>query len=330
MDLEKKRTIFLGVILALAVLGSLIFFFWGNVIDRGTIKITGNAPFNVEIYGLSKQDCSSSPCIIKTRSGYKDLVARKDGFKSIVTSAMVKLWSTVDLPLTFDLIPQVEATDDIPAAQTKTEFDLVLDHGNNMQKLINKSNVSSETLAYFPKPITKFKIIGGKNSALILDLNSANNPAYIVNFETKKRQELSQKDLNDFKDGSWSDDGKYLLFSKKNYSNLWLLNATNNNISQLALTTGLKQTSWAYNDNLVFVSTQSYSSVGENTINLLNAPAENGLTFGIYAAGNGQYELIGNFPEIQTLPDEFIATGNGNAVYFQSGKKDFKIILRKI
>lgn len=330
MDIERKRTIFFGTILALAILGAVVFFFWGNIINRGTIKITGDAPFNVEVYGLSKEECSSSPCFVKTKSGYKDLVFRKDGFRSIVTSSTIKLWRTVEIPLAFDIIPQVEETDAIPDPQQKNEFDLILDRGNNMQKLVNKSNISAETLAYFPKPITEFKIIGGKNSALILDLNSLNNPAYIVNFETQKREELDQKDLADMEDGSWSNDGKYLVFSKSNSANLWSLNATTKAVSRLQLTTGINQVSWSYNDNLVFVSEQSYSSVGENEINLLNTETENGLTFGIYKAASDKYERIGNFSEILSLPDEFIATANGNTIYFKSDEKNFKIILRKI
>ncbi len=332
MDIEKKRTIFFGTILALAIFGAVVFFFWGNIINRGTIKITGDAPFEVEVYGLSKENCATSPCSIKTKSGYKDLVFRKDGFRAIITSSTIKLWRTVEIPLAFDIIPQVEETDAIPDPQQKNKFDLIMDRGNNMQKLVNKSNISgtADAMAYFPKPITEFKIIGGKNSALILDLNSLNNPAYIVNFETQKREELDQKGLADMEEGSWSNDGKYLLFSKSDSANLWLLNATTKNVTQLQLSTGINQVSWSYSDNLVFVSEQAYSSVRENEINLLNTKTESGLTFGIYKAASDKYERIGNFSEILSLPDEFIATGNGNTIYFKSDEKNFKIILRKI
>lgn len=330
MDIERKRTIFFGSILALAIIGAIVLFFWGNVIDRGTLKFTGEAPFSVEVYGLLKQDCPTSPCLVKTKSGYKDLAIHKEGFRSIITSSTVKLWRTVAIPLTFDIIPQVEATDAIPDPQKKLEFDLVMDKGNNMQKLINKSNSSSEALVYFPKPIPKFSIFGDKNAALILDLSSIDNPAYIVNFETKKREQMSQANLLNIVDGRWSDDGKFLVFSKKNSSSIWLLDATTKNISQLALNTGIKQTSWSYNDNLVFVSAQSYSSVSENEINLLPSLSQTGLTFGIYNAKINKSELIGDFAEIQVLPDELISTSNGNTIYFQSDKKNFKITLRKV
>ncbi len=330
MEIEKKRTIFFGSILALAILGSVIFFFWGTLINRGTLKLIGDAPFKVEVYGLSNHECPTSPCLVKTKSGYKDLAIRKDGFRSIVTSATVKIWGTVEVPLTFDIIPSVEATDEIPDSQKKLEFDLVMDRGNNMQKLINKSNISSEALAYFPKPILKFKIIGGKKSALILDLNSQDNPAYIVNFETKKREEISQKDLVDLVDGSWSNNGKFLLFTKKGSKNLWMLNVSNQNISQLKLSTEINQTSWSYDDHLVFVTEQTYSTIGENEINLVDEKSNTGVTFGLYKANVGKYEPIGNFPEILSLPDEFITTSNGNTIYFKIDKKNFRIILRKI
>ncbi len=330
MEIEKKRTIFFGSILALAILGSVIFFFWGTLINRGTLKLIGDAPFIVEVYGLSNHECPTSPCSIKVKSGYKDLLIKKDGFRSVVTSATVKLWGTSELALSFDVIPRVEETEAIPDPQKSMEFDLVLDRGNNMQKLINKSNISSEALAYFPKPILKFKIIGDKNAALILNLISQDNPAYIVNSETKKREEISQKDLWDIEDGHWSNNGKFLLFTKKNSQNLWILNVSNQNISQLKLSTGINQTSWSYDDNLVFVTEQAYSTIGESNINLLDEKSNTGATFGVYKATIGKYEPIGNFPEILSLPDEFIATSNGNTIYFKSDKKNFRIILRKI
>jgi hypothetical protein len=330
MDIEKKRSIFFGAILGLAILGAVVMFLWGNIINRGTLKLVGDAPFSVEVYGLSKEDCAVSPCSFKTKSGYQDLIIRKDGFRSIITSSTIKLWRTVELPLTFDIIPQVEVTEAIPDSQKALEYNLVMDRGNNMQKLVRKSNSLGEAMAYFPKPITKFEIIGGKNSALILDLNAIDNPAYIINFDTKKREEIAQYDLENIENGNWSGDGKFLVFSKKGSAGLWLLNASNKKISQLQLTTGLNQTSWAYGDNLVFVSEQSYSTVGENEVKLLSSNAESGLTFGIYRAETDKYERIGNFAEVLSLPDELIATSNGNTVYFKSGEENFKIILRKI
>lgn len=330
MDIEKKRTLFFGTILGLAVVGSVVFFLWGNIINRGTLKLIGDAPFSVEVYGISKEDCPTSPCLVKTKSGYKDLAIRKEGFRSIVTSATVKLWGTLEIPLSFDIIPQVEEIAAIPDIPQKTEFDLVMDRGNNMQKLMNKSSISSEALAYFPKPITKFKIIGDKNSVLILDLNSINNPAYTVNLETKKREEIRQNDLFDIEEGLWSKDARFLVFTKKGSTNLWIFSSTNKSVSQLKLATGINQTSWAYGDNLVFVSNQAYSSVGENEITLSNTSAETGMTFGIYKAETSKYERIGSFSEILSLPDEFISTSNGNTIYFKSGEKNFRIILRKI
>jgi len=329
MDIEKKRALFFGSLLVLAVLGATILFLWGNLIDRGNISVSGDSPFTVEIAGLSKQDCLVSPCLIKTKSGRQDLAISKSGFKSTITSVNVKLWGTVDLPISFDLIPHIEETTSIPEPLKKSELDLVIDHGNNMQKLIKKNNPSIEALAYFPKPISKFQIIDGNNSALILDLSSVDNPAYIVNFDTKKREEISQKDLLGLVAGAWSDDGKYLVFSKKNSPLLWLMNVGGKSVNQLQLITNLKEISWAYNDILLFVTDQTYSSSG-NGVNLLDAPTQNGVTFGTYDAINNQYSVIGNFPEVLSLPNEFISTTNGNTIYFTINKKNFKITLRKI
>ncbi|MBI5754177.1 hypothetical protein HZA40_03485 [Candidatus Peregrinibacteria bacterium] len=326
MDIEKKRMIFFGSILAIAIIGSLVLFFWGNVLNRGTLKITGDAPFSVEIVGLGKEECPASPCSIKTKSGYHELLISKSGYQTILTSSTVKLWRTTALPIQFQIIPQVTETDTIPDPDKKNEYELVMDSKSGMQKLIRKDQIST-TLAYFPKPTTKADIIGGKNTVLIID--SEASTAYIVDLQAKSRTSIDPSDLADMENGSWSDDGKYLIFSKKNSPFLWLLDVSTQKISSLTLATNLKQTSWAYNDDLIFITEQSYSSINDLQINLLDEKSTNGLTFGLYKPLTGSYQRFGDFPTVLSLPDEFIATANGDTVYFKSGKRNFRIILRK-
>lgn len=327
MEIEKKRMLFFGSLLGLAIIGSLVMFFWGNVINRGTLKIIGDAPFNVEIIGLSKTDCSTSPCSIKTKSGYHDLLISKDGHQPIITSTTLKLWRTTDFQVQFQVVPHVAKIESIPDPDEKIDYELVMDSKTNMQKLVRKGQTFSET--NFPKPITKSLIIGGKNSALIIDLNSRENAAYIVNLNTKSRTLINEADLFQIQDGSWSNDGSFLVFNKKDSSGLWLLNVATKSILPLTLATNLKQISWSYNNDLVFVTEQSYSSVNAVEINLLAEKSTVGLTFGLYKPTANVYLKIGSFPEVMSLPDEFITTANGDTIYFRSGEENFRIILRK-
>lgn len=329
MEVEKKRMLFFGILLGLAIVSSVVLFFWGNLINRGTIRLIGEPPFDVQIVGFSSQDCTTSPCSIKTKSGYKDLVIDKAGFQSIITSATVKLWRTVDLPLTFQMIPQVTETDLIPDSDKPEQYELVMDKNTNMQALVKKAKSSNEALSYFPRPITKASIIGGKKSALIVDQNSRANIAYFVDFASKTRTELSLEELSDIDNGTWSHDGKYLIFNHNGSDSLWLLNTSTKAASELALTNNLKQISWTYNNDLLFVTDQAYSTINQSEIKLLKEKSQNDLTFGIYNPENDRYSSIGDFPEIQKMPEEFIVTSSGETIYFKSGDKNFRIILGK-
>lgn len=330
MEVEKKRMLFFGILLGLAIISSVVLFFWGNLINRGTIRLVGEVPFDVQIVGFGQQNCPTSPCSIKTKSGYRDLVINKAGFQSIITSATVKLWRTVDLPLAFQMIPQVTETDSIPDPDKPDQYELVMDKNANMQALVNKAKNSNEALSYFPRPITKASIIGGKSSALIIDQNPRENIAYFVDFKNKTRTALNLEELSDITNGVWSLDGKYLIFSRNGSASLWLLNTSTKAASALALTNNLKQISWTYNDDLLFVTDQAYSTINQPAeIKLLKEKSQNDLTFGIYHPAKDQYNPLGDFTEIQKMPEEFIVTSSGETIYFKSGDKNFRIILGK-
>ncbi len=329
MEVEKKRMVFFGTLLSLAIIGSVVLFFWGNLINRGTIRITGEPPFDVQIVGFSQQNCTTSPCSIKTKSGYKDLIINKKGYQSIITSSTVKLWGSVNLPLTFEIIPQVAETDFIPDSDQVIDYELVLDPNVKMQKLISKSKIGNEALAFFPKFIANALIIGGKNSALVIDRNLSESKSYFVDLNNKTRSEIDLIELSDIEDGRWSNDGKYLVFTRKGATGLWLLNTVTKIAFELSLMTNLKQTSWAYNNELLFVTDQAYASMSKSEIKLLREKVSNNLTFGIYHPGNNKYTSFGDFPEIQKMPEEFIVTAGGDTVYFKSEDKNFRIILRK-
>lgn len=328
MDTDKKRTLIFGILVGLAIIGSVIYFLWGNVINRGTLKIIADAPFHVEIFGISQHDCLSSPCEIKLKSGPKDLIISKDSARTLIAEADIKVWRTTEVSLKFDLLPTVIETQNIPEEEIIPEYDLVFDEKVQMQKLVKFLDPTRTAIVYFPQTVDEYTIIPGKNAVLVIDDSKPEGEGYIVNVKNNTREKIENSDIVNFEDGKWSPDGKYLVFKKTDSTYLWILNAEDKEIERLSLATGLDMTSWIYNNQMIFISNQAYSSENDVEITLLAQEALTGYTFGIYNPEKNIIGKIGNFAEINRMPEKFISTASGEAIYFQLDGKNYKINLK--
>lgn len=328
MDTDKKNFLVFIILLSLAVIGSIIYFFWGNIINKGTLKLIGAAPFHVEIFGVSQHDCLNSTCEIRLKSGTKNLIISKDGARTLILEANIKFWRTTELNLNFNFLPVIIETQNIPEEEIIPEYDLVFDENARMQKLIKLNDPTKTAIVYFPQSLDDYRIIPGKNATLVIDNKKPQGEGYIVHVKTNSREKIEDTNLLDFKEGKWSPDGKHMIFKKQNSTYVWLLNVEKQEIKQLSLATDLAQTSWIYNNNLIFLSNQTYSSENDSEITLTDQKALTGFTFGIYHPGKNSFEKIGNFAEINRMPEKFISSGNGEAVYFQLDGKNFKINIR--
>ncbi|MDA1060709.1 MAG: hypothetical protein O3B47_02860 [bacterium] len=316
----------LGVIMALIVLLSILFFFWG-FINRGTINIIGEAPFSVEVYGGETFQCEYMPCEISQKRGIKDLIITKEDHKTIITSAKVKLWRTVDLEIEFNKSPQIVQAQSIPEQTGDVEYELIEDSETGNYKLIEAKDPEERAIVYFPNKVEGAAIFGNKNYALVASENS-----YFIDNRLKTRQKLTGLDLSNITNGKLSLSGNYFVYSEKNSQNLRLLNINENKSQELLLINEIPQTAWIYNDYIIFVTKQSYQlgggdMNGSEGIIPVNEVSSKDLTFGIYNPGNDDYFNIKSFSEITEIPESLIPTINGKTIYFQSGEGYFKIEL---
>lgn len=333
MDREKKKTIALAVLLSLAVITAVVYFFWGNFIDRGTLKVIAEAPFTVEIFdkGSIREsiNCKVSPCLIKQRSGQTDLLIKKDGYKSLLSDVYIKLWRTVEIHPDLLLIPQIEETEFLPEIREKIEYELVTDDKTEMQKLVKIGDKNLSAIVYFKPPINQPAIISGKDFALVIDQLSEKPAAYIVDIDESKRTFVSNEELKNISDGIWSNDGKYLALSKTDSPYLWIFERETLELTQTSLKISLKFSSWTLDHDLIFVTDQTYRVNEDDTFTTLEEKSLEDVTFGIFQAENQTYDYLGSFREIGGLPDKFIPTTNGGAIYFSIADKNFRIFLRK-
>ncbi len=328
MDSDKKRMLVFGGLIVIAIVVSVVYFFWGAVINKGTLRIIGKAPFTVEVFGISTNECQTSPCEIKLKRGLKDLIIKKEGYKTLITDATVKMWSTVDLNVELEVIPQVANTQSVPEDQKTEQYKLVPDKKTKMQKLVNANDTREVAIVYFQKALGNTLIIGNKNSILIISKPGNDQGVYLVNVKAQTREKLTDENLSEIKDGKWSLDGSYLIYKRKNSEFLWLLDSASKTTKQLQLTIGLAQISWIYNNDLMFITDQSYRSQGETEVDLVEEKAITGFTVGAYHAPENIYERIETFAQIPSLPTQVIATNNGQTVYFTINNEKFKVNLK--
>ena len=79
----------------------------------------------------------------------------------------------------------------------------------------------------------------------------------------------------------------------------------------------------------MFITDQSYRSEGETEVNLVDQKAITGFTVGAYHAPKNIYERIETFSQISSLPEQVIATNNGQTVYFTINNEKFQVNLKE-
>lgn len=330
MDRERKRLIAIAVFFGIVLLVLAIFFFFGDKINRGTLVVEGEAPFTVEVFRGDTYDCLISPCDLEMRAGRRDLILRKQDHKNILSEAKIKRWKKTPLKVNFEINPQIVRAESLPQPPKNPDYKLVIDENNGMQKLVEGDDSYARAIIYFQDPIISPRIIPGKKSSLIIGKNSI----YRVDLDQNSRIRILNERLADIDRGSWSLNGKYLIFTRPDSKNLWLLNEKNE-VIETDLAIGLAQTAWAYDNSLVFVTGQGANPAvrvgkyGENYIELLDVKSSAGFTFGFYHPDENSYTKIDTFGQIPALPEQLIPSANSHIVYFRAGSEDFKIILRK-
>ena len=316
MDDERKKSLWLGIILGLIVFVSAFTFVWSNFLNQGKLAIHGPAPFLVEVFGGQQLECENSPCILSDKIGEKQLIIAKKGFETLVTEADVKLWRTSELFITFEVIPYLEEIEDFPETETFS-LEIIFDENAQMQKLTQ--NGSPNAIVFFPKNLKEPKIFASENFALIVDKSHT----YKIDLIEKTKEEILT--LPDVKAGEWSKDGKFFVFTTT--ENPFYSVLTEQKIVRTTLNSENSQVSWSEN-TLFFITNQILQSTADSA--LMPVPTLSAaFTVGIYNPALNNYEKISSFPDLTSLPEKFLASSNGKNLYLQKDKKNFRIILEK-
>lgn len=332
MDSDTKKMLQFGILIALVALFAVGFFVWG-LISKGTLILQGEVPFTATIFDETTVECVASPCEITLSSGKKSILIAKEGFRSIFIEPEIKTWRTTAMDLDFQILPSLIEVDTLPGTSKINNYQIV-DDDNGMQKLINSDDPAANAIVYFQKSLSNPQLVGDGRYLLIID----DNNIFKVDTGSQTRTEifnLNPSDLSDISAGKWSPDGRYLIFTRKDSPKLSLLDTNAQAIKQLFIWPKLELVDWFYNDTLVFITNQSYSTSsgadadGNSYTDFLEGLNTDGYIVGFYYPRENLYSRLDMTSQILEEPQKIVALANGQSLYLLLGEKNFRIILRK-
>ncbi|MFA5947577.1 MAG: hypothetical protein WC806_01210 [Candidatus Gracilibacteria bacterium] len=334
---ELRKDLAKVTILVLAIVLPVGYYFWGSLINRGTLMITAKVPFTVMIIINNKEQkiaCDILPCKIVQKKGIKNMLIEKEGYNSKFISEMFLLWRTKEITVDLTLIPHVESAEDFPEESSSNFFyDIVNDENSKMQKLVNTQDPLKKGLIYFPNKILSPKIFGDKNAAIIIDEGKKSFTAYKVNLINGKKTLISDENLIGIENGKFSRDGKSFAFVKTTEPNIFVMDA-DNKITKLSAIADLERISWGFDGGLIMATRQEKTSVSKtgnytDYVELLNEIPDGKYHFVIYHMDENSLTSIPAREEILGVPKNLVPLSNGASMYFQTGEANYRIILKE-
>ncbi|MFA7686201.1 MAG: hypothetical protein WCX95_05400 [Candidatus Gracilibacteria bacterium] len=303
--MERRRQIFFGVIIALVVGFSVIYYFWGSIINRGTLLIYMEPPFTADFYERKEVvECTQSPCKIVQPMGVKSFFISKEGYETFFTSEEIKLWRTVERKIDMKMNPHFAKVEEAPV-EASFKYDFAVDPSNQMQKLFNSDNADQKAIIYFPNALTSPAAFGDDKMILVID-RADSSAVYKVNAKEKSKQQLGN--IPQFKNiisGKWSNDGKFFVASMLRQQNLWIMNESGV-IEQTNLKSDINLATWRKEHEMILV-TGSMATL---------------------------YDPIAKTQESITLdksfsedPSKIISVNKGENLYVQAGEFFYQLIL---
>ncbi|MBT7736671.1 hypothetical protein HN709_03200, partial [Candidatus Peregrinibacteria bacterium] len=310
MDQLTRRRIAFAIILILMVAGSVFYFLWGAFLNRGTIVLIGEVPFEVRVYEEGNYLCETSPCEITQKIGLKNLILSKEGREDMIVEIDVPLWREIAEEVRFRFIPYLKVVEEIPDKDNVQEFTLGYDEVNKYYKLAEANSFIDEPIAFFAKEIKEPKMFGNDRTVLVIDGES--NDAYKVDRSTNTKIKITE-DLSGISKGEWSENGDFFVFETTDSPNIFII-GSNNETRQLGLTKEATEYTWADENSLFFVSNHGLASSSEVGAHLNYVTVVDDITtdfsFGIYHAEENSYTKIKSF-DLEDSPTELIPASNG-------------------
>ena len=200
---SPKLRIIISIIILLAGLAFLIFVFFFN---RATLSVSAEAPFSINLIGITSRNCDKSPCTIAAAPGHYQLKLRKDQFFDITEEIDLPLGQTTEKKYTFKPLPSLKLTGANFSINPARIF-FVADSPDKAQPTLYQQDAlltdlqaspdasKATPLLYFTRSIKRSLIAANPSQdklALIDQTEPAAQSLYLLDLKAKSRQALEQ------------------------------------------------------------------------------------------------------------------------------------------
>lgn len=305
IKMERRRQIFFGVIVGLVIVGSVVMYFWGAIINRGTLLIYMDPPFTANFYEKKEVfECKESPCKIVQPIGEKRFFINKEGYETLFASVEIKLWKTVEKKIEMAMNPHFSKVEEGPI-EIDAKYEFSVDPKNKMQKLFDNNDPNQEAIVYFPKALKEPEAFGDDKMILVIDMEESST-SYKVDIKAKSKQPI--ENIPQFKNiisGKWSNDGKFFAASMLRQQNLWIMDESGA-IEQSNLQADINLATWRKDHEMIVVKANTAT---------------------IYDPVGKKQESISLDNPLQEEPSKVIAVNKGAKIYVQAGEAFYQLIL---
>jgi hypothetical protein len=254
------KALLAGGITALLCFGVI---FWTFVIDKGTLVLTGDSNYEVEISGARLKvpqniNCAADPCEVKLLSGTYSVIATKDGYFNEGFSATVKRRNNTEKEIDFDYVPTLSTEIDVEnvnhlfaTEELESDLSFVMDETYNKQKLMR----GEEVLAYFDRELQNPASYESRTGRFVLaaDQGEDETTLYLVDTEESSRSLLG--DLSKLTMAKWSLDDEKLLLAEGNI--LWIVETSEATFEEWAFEFDLEKAVWGAGQKIYFATNKN-------------------------------------------------------------------------
>ncbi len=200
----QKARLILSIVLVFCVMIVL----WVFVISRGTLIITAEPVYDLELNGKSQKKCLQNPCKLRLAPGTYNTTFKKTNFFDHQEQIEIKLLRQTHKKIEFSLIPKIEYVSDYPFPKYQNLNREIKINFQEISLLVDSSKIA---LSGLPPKIEKISFSESASKAILF------SKIQIYLFDAQKT-EISPLEIAHIQNFSWFPDETGIAYLKKESS----------------------------------------------------------------------------------------------------------------
>lgn len=291
MTEETQKRITIAILGGLAALG-LLFVLWAMFLNRGTLTVSGAAPFFVNIQGVRTENCAESPCSMILAPGEYQITLQRTGYRSVSRSVSVPIGGEQKEEVLFEFIPviarlgseeelnmfanpqvAIEGLEDVPHFYEDTYVAyLTPDPETKRQTLYIRGMVDGEVsepkvATSFIRTMTDYAIIPNveeNGKIAVIDRGEEESSLYIIDLEQKSRDNVLGFPY--IRNALWIPGTDNLLLDAQGEDDItsfiYLYNAEDGTTRKLELKTAVENIAPVTDNRVIAATSQAFTGIG--------------------------------------------------------------------